>query len=202
MIGIINYGLGNISSIVNMLEHLYLDARVIEAPSSADDVDRYILPGVGAFDRGMEGLATRRLDAFLHEEVKQRGKLVLGICLGMQLLTESSEEGSKPGLGWVPAAAVHLKARAGEKIPNMGWRVVSVARENPLLPMDEENRFYFVHSYGVMCRDPSDVVARVDYAQGAVAGFQHENILGVQFHPEKSHRFGLSLLRRYGAMAA
>jgi len=200
MIGIINYGLGNIGSIVNMLDYLYLDSRVIDGPGESVDIDRYILPGVGSFDRGMQGLSTSRLDEFLKSEVILRGKPLLGICLGMQLLTEGSEEGTLPGLGWVPASTVRLQPRGTEKIPHMGWRAVSVIRENRIMSTDDHSRFYFVHGYGVMCKNEEDVVATVDYAQGFCACFEHKNIFGVQFHPEKSHRFGLSLLRRYGTM--
>lgn len=200
MIGIIDYGLGNIGSIVNMLDYLYLDSIVVDSPCESSAIDRYVLPGVGSFDRGMQGLALRGLDEFLHSEVVVRGKPLLGICLGMQLLTQRSEEGSLPGLGWVSASTVRLQPRGPEKIPNMGWRYVSIARENTLLPLGEDSRFYFVHSYGVQCQKEKDVVATVDFAQGFCACFEKENIFGVQFHPEKSHRFGLSLLQRYGTI--
>lgn len=200
MIGVINPGIGNIGSIVNMLEHLYLDCRVIDGPCDADDVDRYILPGVGAFDRGCEGLARRGLDEFLEKEVHLRGKPILGICLGMQLLTRGSEEGERPGLGWIPASTVRLHPRTGEKCPNMGWREVTALRPSRILPLSERHRFYFVHSFGVICEHSSDVVATINYAQGCCVCFEHEHIFGVQFHPEKSHRFGMALLRRFGGL--
>lgn len=202
MIGVINFGIGNIGSIVNMLDHLYLDSRVVETPGRAvsDTCDRYILPGVGAFDRGMQELTRRGFAEFLDREVRQGGKPLLGICLGMQLLTLSSEEGSLPGLGWVPASTVRLRPRTSEKVPNMGWREVVACRPNRLIPPAETNRFYFVHSYGVDCHDERDVVARLDFAQGVCACFEHGNIFGVQFHPEKSHRFGLGLLQRFGTL--
>jgi glutamine amidotransferase len=197
MIGIVNYGVGNIGSISNMLDHLYLDARVIDEPDAGDDIDRYILPGVGAFDHGREGLASRGLDAFLESEVLIRKKPVLGICLGMQLLTRGSDEGALAGLGWVRAATVRLAPRPSEKIPNMGWREITVVRPGRIVQMGGAHRYYFVHSYGVQCENGQDVVATIDYAQGCCVAFEYENIFGVQFHPEKSHRFGMSLLKRF-----
>jgi glutamine amidotransferase len=120
----------------------------------------------------------------------------------MQLMTRASEEGVQKGLGWINGETVRLIPRTAEKIPNMGWRDISVKRSGALLSADESYRYYFVHSYGVQCADQSDVVATVDYAQGCCACLEHGHLMGVQFHPEKSHRYGMALFRRFEAFGS
>lgn len=202
MIGIVNYGLGNIASVVNMLDHLSVDARILDGPGDWSDIDRFILPGVGSFDRGMKGLTSSGLASALKHAVVDDGRPLLGICLGMQLLTRRSDEGLSPGLAWVPADTVKLQPRPTERVPHMGWREVHVNRNNELITLDNNPRFYFVHGFGVQCDNPKHVVAHVDYAQGFCACFQVGRIYGVQFHPEKSHRFGLDLLQRFASITA
>jgi imidazole glycerol-phosphate synthase subunit HisH len=192
--------IGNFASVLRMVERAGGSARLGEAPASLRQADRIILAGVGAFDRGMANLHQDGWADDLAEAVMHRRVPVLGICLGMQLMCTSSEEGRLPGLGWMDAEVRRFDpARNGRiKVPHMGWNSVTVTRSNPLLPVDDtEQRFYFVHSYYVDCRQPGDVLAHAHHGQSFVAAFNRQNIYGVQFHPEKSHRFGMALLRNF-----
>jgi len=202
-ISIVAYGVGNIASVANMLRHVGADVALASTPDEVRAARKLVLPGVGAFDYGMERLARAGLREPLDEAVLERRTPVLGICLGMQLMCRSSEEGRARGLGWVEAD-VHRFDVADDatlKVPHMGWNVVQVRREDGLLAAAEEGqRFYFVHSYHVQCDEAGDVVATARHGQTFVAAFRRSNIHGVQFHPEKSHRYGMSVLRRYAAL--
>jgi glutamine amidotransferase len=182
-----------------MLQAAGGQSQIITAPAEAIRARRLILPGVGAFDAGMEALEARGWLDVLPALVLKKRVPILGICLGMQMLCRRSDEGSRSGLGWINADVVAFDGAAlGLKVPHMGWAVVDVPRENPLIPMAEgEYRFYHVHKYHVVCDDPQDVMATAKYGTAFVTGVWHQNIFGVQFHPEKSHRFGLSLLARF-----
>jgi len=201
MIAVIDYGMGNMGAIINMLRKLGAEAMATSEPEVVRRAEKLILPGVGAFDMGIKNLLALGLTDVLREEVVEKGKLVLGICLGMQLFTRRSEEGELPGLGWVDAETVRF--RFGEehrklKIPHMGWNVVTVKKQSPLFPRGgDEMRFYFVHSYHVVCGSSSDVLAVTHYGDEFVAALLHRNIIGVQFHPEKSHHFGLEFLKQF-----
>lgn len=200
MITIVNYGMGNLGSIVNMSKKAEVEAVVASAPAEIARAEKLILPGVGAFDHGMRGLTERGLLEPLCELALQQRVPILGICLGMQLMTKSSEEGSLPGLGWIDARTrrFHFPGESGRKIPHMGWNTVEPARAHPLLAgLETDNRFYFVHSYRVECADETDVLGRTDYGGPFTSCFARGNLLGVQFHPEKSHRFGLRLLQHF-----
>lgn len=200
MVTIINYGLGNLGSIENMLRKIGVEAKLASSPEDILAADRLILPGVGAFDEGMRQLAQRGLIEPLRRKVLEQHAPVLGICLGMQLLTEGSAEGSLPGLGFLHARAHRFDfAIQGLKVPHMGWNTLKVCKPGGLFisPLEQEQRFYFVHSYYVTCDDQEDVLATTEYGVEFVSAFQRGNIYGVQFHPEKSHRFGMSLLRRF-----
>jgi glutamine amidotransferase len=205
-ITIVDYGLGNVGSVLNMLRYLGVEAESSADPCEIDRADKLILGGVGAFDAGMERLKQRSLVDPLNEAVMGRGVPVLGICLGMQLMTERSEEGASDGLGWVPGETVRLRDPGADsrlRIPHMGWNEVRILRECPLaegLPSD--SRFYFVHSYHVVCRDAADVVATTEYGGTSCAMLQKGRIFGTQFHPEKSHRFGMTVLRNFASMVA
>jgi glutamine amidotransferase len=198
---IIDYGVGNLGSIQNMLNKLGAQSEIATDARAIERATKIILPGVGAFDSGMAQLNDSGLRASLDTAVLNRGVPVAGICLGMQLMTEESEEGTLPGLGWVSAKTTRFVAAPNEtmKIPHMGWSVVTKSKDSPILDLlDDEPRFYFVHSYHVNCRNRSDVLLTAQY--GSVyfdAAFEYKNILGVQFHPEKSHRFGLALLKAF-----
>jgi glutamine amidotransferase len=202
MIVIADFGLGNISSVRNMLAKV--GCNEVEISRDADRIAsarKLVLPGVGAFDHGMKCLhACGGLDALRHAAV-ERGVPTLGICLGMQLMGKGSDEGVAPGLGWVDAHAVRFTPPTGSalKVPHMGWNTLTVKRPSQLFNDEaaKERRFYFVHSYHVRCRAEADVVATAFHGEEFTAVFAHENLYGVQFHPEKSHRFGMELMSRF-----
>lgn len=201
MITLIDYGAGNLGSVQNMLKKLGTESIIASDIATIERATKLILPGVGAFDAGMAQLNASGLRPALDAAVLDRKVLVAGICLGMQLMTDGSEEGQLPGLGWVPARTVRFMPAADEtmKIPHMGWSVVKRAKRSTVVELlGDEPRFYFVHSYHVDCVNREDVLLTAQY--GSVrfdAGFERENILGFQFHPEKSHRFGMALMKRF-----
>lgn len=198
---IIDYGVGNLGSIQNMLKKLGHQSEIAVDASTIEKATKIILPGVGAFDEGIKQLNQSGLRSSLDQAVLERRVPVAGICLGMQLMTEGSEEGTLPGLGWVPAKTIRFVSSSSEtmKIPHMGWSIVTKSKQSPALELlDDESRFYFVHSYHVNCSDRDDVLLTAQY--GSIrfdAAFECKNILGFQFHPEKSHRFGMTLLKAF-----
>lgn len=200
MITIIDYGMGNLGSILNMLRKIGADAVISSSITDIEKADKLILPGVGAFDAGMRNLAHLNLIQTLKYKVLEKKTPILGICLGMQLMTEKSEEGNFSGLGWFKAETKRFSFNGGNnlKIPHMGWNYLSVVRENNLFrQMAETARFYFVHSYHAVCRDPADVIASTFYGYDFVSSVNRDNIYGVQFHPEKSHKYGMKVLRNF-----
>jgi imidazole glycerol-phosphate synthase subunit HisH len=200
LIGIIDYGLGNINSVRNVVEHVGGSCRIIKTASELDGVTQLILPGVGAFDHGMAGLRQRGFVDALNDLVMGSGLPVLGICLGMQLMCRSSEEGQSQGLGWVDAHVRRIPPSElpALKVPHMGWKSVTLRAKCALFqPHDATHRFYFVHSYHAVCVSPDDIVATVVHGREMTAAFRHGNVFGVQFHPEKSHRFGKALIKRF-----
>lgn len=198
MIVIIDYGLGNLGSIRNMLKKIGVEAEVTSDHVAIRNAGKLILPGVGSFDNGMSNLRELGLIDVLNKKVIEERVPVLGICLGMQLLTRKSEEGSLRGLGWIDAETIRFRSSPQYKVPNMGWNYVHAAKQSPLLKdMYDEPRFYFVHSYYVKCNDPKDELLRSDYGITYTSGVEKENILGVQFHPEKSHKYGMKLLQNF-----
>lgn len=202
-IGILCAHYGNIASIARMVERAGAKPRELRQHSDFNGVNKLILPGVGHFDEGMRLLRYSGLLVPLMESINEKKIPVLGICLGMQLLCSSSEEGMESGLGVVRAVAKRFvfSERKSNKVPHMGWNVVLTARENPLLPiMPDEQRYYFVHSYKVVPDNPAVIIGHTEYGGKFCAAFQQENIFGVQFHPEKSHRFGLELMKRFVAL--
>jgi glutamine amidotransferase len=204
MIIIIDYGMGNVGSILNMLKKVGVEARISSSAEAVRGADKLILPGVGAFDAGMSNLSNSGLRDALDEKVLRQKTPVLGVCLGMQLMTCRSEEGECPGLGWVDGETTLFRFDSdmkGLKIPHMGWNTVTPAANTSLFcGFDEPPRFYFVHSYHVLCRHPSDVVATVHHGFELTAAIERGNIMGVQFHPEKSHRFGMAIYRAFAAL--
>ena len=205
MIVIINYELGNLGSIQNMLHKLGYQSLISNCPKEIEQATKLILPGVGAFDKGMENLHKTGLIPLLNYKVREEKTPILGICLGMQLLTRQSEEGERKqlGLGWIEANTVRFQfgERTTLRIPHMGWNFVEFTANHPLgnnLP--EDPRFYFVHSYHPICDDPSDSFINAVYGYNFVAGIHNKNIFGVQFHPEKSHKYGMQLLHNFAEM--
>ncbi|MBI4705044.1 MAG: imidazole glycerol phosphate synthase subunit HisH [Deltaproteobacteria bacterium] len=200
MIAIIDYGIGNLGSVYNMLRKLGADLRLTAEPAVVASADKLILPGVGAFDEGMRNLAERGLQDALDEAVLQRRTPILGICLGMQLFSRRSEEDVLPGLGWIAADTVRFTFPAGAdqpKVPHMGWNTIQATGEHPLLEGLAEGRFYFVHSFYLRCHDESDVLATSLHGIEFAACLCRGNVVGTQFHPEKSHKFGLRLLGNF-----
>ena len=193
--------MGNLGSILNMLKKIGAEAIISSSPQDISRADKLILPGVGAFDAGLKNLDERGLIPVLQNLVIKKKIPILGICLGMQLMTKSSEEGSRPGFGWIDATTVRFKFGKEEqnlKIPHMGWNVIQWRKESVLFKdMPEEPRFYFVHSYHAVCNDKEDILATTNYGYDFVSAFQKGNIIGVQFHPEKSHKFGMQVLRNF-----
>ena len=199
---IINYGIGNLTSVQNMLKKS--GATNVLISNREDDIihaDKLILPGVGHFDYGMNQLKESGLVPILEKKVHQQKTPILGICLGAQLMTNSSDEGSVPGLGWVEGKTVSFDQsllEKGYKIPHMGWNTVKVINENPLSHgMTLDSRFYFVHSYHMTMNQREDVWLTSHYGYDFCAGFHRDNIYACQFHPEKSHRFGMNLMRNF-----
>lgn len=202
MLTIIDYGVGNLTSIRNMLKKAgYREAVISSREEDIAAADKLILPGVGHFDYGMAQLRESGFFETLNRRVLDDKIPILGICLGAQLLTRGSEEGQAPGLGWVEAQTIRFRSErmgAGLKVPHMGWGEVVLKKDSPLFrDMPEEPRFYFVHTYHIACEEPQDELVSSRYGYDFTAGVERENILGVQFHPEKSHKFGLRLLSNF-----
>jgi imidazole glycerol-phosphate synthase subunit HisH len=201
VIVIVDYGMGNLGSIANMLKKIGARAFVSAVATDIEQADKLILPGVGAFDSGIKQLQALDLIGLLNRKVVEQKTPVLGVCLGMQLLTSKSEEGMLPGLGWIEGKTIRFRIdsrRDNLKVPHMGWNTVDVARPDILFQeMADEPRFYFVHSYHVVCDRSEDVVATTEYGYPFASVIQRENIWAAQFHPEKSHRFGMKLLQNF-----
>jgi len=201
MIVVVDYGMGNIGSILNMLRKAGAKAMLSRQPEDLLQANRLILPGVGAFDAGMHNLLKLGYMENLNYKVLQERTPILGICLGVQLFTRNSEEGQKSGLGWLDAHTVRFTfddASEQYKIPHMGWNNVRICKPTPLFPNPEQSqRFYFVHSYYVQCNNSSDILTRTTYGIEFTSAVCRGNILGVQFHPEKSHRFGLEFFKSF-----
>ena len=200
---VVDCGMGNIGAIENMLRKIGVSCQTTSEPDRIGSASKLILPGVGAFTKGMQKLREFELIEPLNDAVLERGVPVLGICLGMHLLGCGSEEGPGAGLGWIDAKTVRFTFdpdRRGRrlKVPHMGWNTVDPNPNSRLLPPGgREKRFYFVHSYYVVCRDPAHSASTSHYGQDFSSSIQRENIYGVQFHPEKSHRHGMDLFRRF-----
>ena len=197
---IIDYGLGNLNSVGNMISKCGGSPVFIKEVSELSMKERIILPGVGAFNKGMKNLNDRDFIPLLNEAVKVNKVPILGICLGMQLLFDSSEEGNSDGLGWIPGSVIKFsfKNDVNLKIPHMGWNTVEIKKESKLIKMTEkELRFYFVHSYHANCKNKEDILMSTVHGQTFVSAVEKDNIFGAQFHPEKSHRFGMKLLTNF-----
>ena len=206
MIVVIDYGMGNLGSIMNMLKKVGADAVLSSGPADIEKAGKLILPGVGAFDSGVKNLSDFGLIPVLNHKVIEDKTPILGICLGMQLLTKRSEEGNLAGLGWIDAETVKFKfdgiQSVRNKIPHMGWNTVEITQKSWLFDgMYPEPRFYFLHSYHVDCGDEEDILTRTSYGCSFVSSIIRGNIAGVQFHPEKSHKFGMKLLSNFVRLA-
>lgn len=204
MISVIDYGIGNIGSILSMYSKLGIKAISARTPTDLMAARALILPGVGHFDAGMAALRQNGLLEPLRHVVLQKKTPLLGICLGMQMLADSSEEGETPGLGFIPGRNVKLRfpQESTRKVPNMGWLELTNVRMNALFPDPQaEQRFYFVHSYHMCCASADHVAALADYGGLFTAAVNLDNIWGTQFHPEKSHKYGMALLKGFASIA-
>lgn len=198
MIVVVDYGVGNIASVLNMLKKVGAKAKASNLPADLEQADKLILPGVGAFDAGMRTLRASGLIDVLNEQVLSVGKPVMGICLGSQMLGCRSEEGEEAGLGWIDMDIVRFEKRDGRKVPHMGWNYVSPCVEHPILAgLNQESRYYFVHSYYMLPQSIDDTLLVANYGQEFAAGVMKDNIFGFQFHPEKSHKFGMQLFKNF-----
>lgn len=186
-----------------MLKKIGVDAEISSDIKKIKQADKLILPGVGSFDYGMANLQKSGLIPVLNEKVLRQKTPILGICLGMQLMTKKSEEGVRHGFGWIDAETTRFRSDGpmeGKKVPHMGWNTVSVRKENCLISNKDDPRFYFVHSYHVECYDKEDVLAVTSYGAEFVSAFKRENIIGMQFHPEKSHKFGMEVMSKFSRL--
>jgi imidazole glycerol-phosphate synthase subunit HisH len=197
-VSIVDYGIGNTGSICNMFRKLHIPAEVVSDEESLLNAKRLILPGIGAFDACMSALDSSGLRASVLEFAATQ-RLLLGICVGMQMLTLDSEEGNLPGLGLIRAHTRRFPSSDGLRIPHMGWNTIRWSiPDHPLASkLSNEARFYFVHSFRVACESSENSLATCAYGGDFAAAIVSENIAGVQFHPEKSHRFGLQLLSNF-----
>ena len=201
MITIVDYKMGNIASIINMIKKIGYKAMLSSRIEDIEQASKLILPGVGAFDNGMKNLDEMGFIPVLNKKALEDKTPIIGICLGMQLLTERSDEGELPGLGWIKSETVKFKFDNGVKnlkVPHMGWNTVDPKKGSALFSgLEEDNRFYFVHSYHVICKDESDILGKTHYGYDFTSSVHRDNIYGVQFHPEKSHKFGMNLLKNF-----
>lgn len=204
MIGIINYGSGNIGAIANIYKQLKVPHFVSGDVTELRSAERYILPGVGAFDTTMKHLQDSGLIAMLNDEVHGQGKKILGICVGMQILAESSEEGVLAGLGWIAGRVRKIDASnilTQLKLPHMGWNSVVLEGAHPLLQgIEMKTGFYFLHNYFFDAANQQDVQATVQYGSIMPCVVARRNVMGVQFHPEKSHHNGTTIFRNFATL--
>jgi len=201
MITIVDYGMGNLGSIQNMLRRLGAATEVIGDPVKLARAEKILLPGVGAFDIAMNRINESGLRAVLDRKALEQRVPILGICLGMQLLTRGSEEGKLPGLGWMPAVTRRFPCTPDLKVPHMGWNSVTPVRDSPLTQgLEPDTRYYFVHSYYVQVDEARDAVLQARYGVTFDAAVARGNLYGAQFHPEKSHRYGMALLDNFAKL--
>lgn len=200
MIAVLDYGVGNLASVCNMVRKAGGDPRIVRTPADVLQADRLLLPGVGHFDHGMSMLNASGVRDALDEFALVLRRPVLGICLGAQILGRGSEEGKSPGLGWLDMVCERFDVRPGLRVPHMGWSAIVATKPSPLLAGQAANaRFYFVHSYKMRCIDPGIELATAEHAGEFTCAVQQGNIAGTQFHPEKSLRHGLAFMRAFVA---
>lgn len=199
-VSIVDYGLGNLGSVVNMFKRAGTSAKTVSTPEEIQSSKRVLLPGVGAFDEGMIRLHNLDLVAPLREFAAS-GRPLLGICLGMQLLFDGSEEGEAAGIGLVPGYSARFAENGGLRVPHMGWNTIEPTRADSLIDgIPDGSRFYFVHSYHVVPQRAEDRLAVTEYGRAFASMIRAGNIMGAQYHPEKSHTFGMAILRNFASI--
>jgi glutamine amidotransferase len=196
---VIDIDMGNAGSVVNMIRKVGGNPLLTRDKFKIADANKLILPGDGAFDTGMLHLEKFDLLDLLVDKVIKKKTLFLGVCVGLQLLTKKSEEGKKAGLGWIEAETIRFKfLNKNLRVPHMGWNTVDTNRQSKLFKnMPKNSRFYFVHSYHLVCHDNKDIVTTTNYGYDFVSSVEKDNIFGVQFHPEKSHKYGMQLYTNF-----
>lgn len=204
MIAIVDYGSGNVAAIADIFKRLKVPHSITRDHTELRKADRYVLPGVGAFDTTMRTLRESGLVELLNEEVLGRSKKILGVCVGMQILGDSSDEGVLPGLGWISGHIRRIDPttiNALPKLPHMGWNAVQLKSPQPLLNgVDLEKGFYFLHSYYFDAADAANIIATVDYGTELPCAVATGNVFGLQFHPEKSHANGVAVFRNFSLL--
>ena len=200
-VGILSCGPANVGSVVNMVRRIGHDCELISNKNLLSGVDKLIFPGVGSFDNALSELEKAEMVAALEERVVAHGVPILGICIGMQLFMQSSEEGAKDGFGWIKGRVKrfnNLKIEPNMKVPHIGWNYVIPKEEHWLIsPQEPRSKFYFLHSYFVKCDDKNNEVGITKYGVEFSSLIQKDNIVGAQFHPEKSYRYGLNLMKKF-----
>lgn len=202
MIAVVDYGLGNVMAFVNIYQRLGIDVCAAKKPEEIRESSKIILPGVGAFDWAMDRLGYSGLRDELDKQVLIEKKPILGICVGMQIMSNRSEEGELPGLGWVNSEVIKFyHAGSTLRLPHMGWNNAFIPSVNVLFAGMADPSFYFLHSYYIQLVDESNAIANSNYGFDFTSAFQFENVYGVQFHPEKSHSWGVQLLKNFSEFA-
>ncbi|MBX9574767.1 MAG: imidazole glycerol phosphate synthase subunit HisH [Caulobacteraceae bacterium] len=204
MITIVDYGLGNVGAFANVYKRMNVPVRLARSAEVLADAERIILPGVGSFDHAMDLLEASGMRDTLDELVTTRRTPVLGVCVGMQILGSSSDEGSAAGLGWIPGHVRHFGRLHGNEprpLPHMGWNDVRPVADQPLfVGLETDSRFYFLHSFYFECGEVGDVAATSEYGPGFASSVRRGNVYGAQFHPEKSHHWGARLLKNFAEL--
>ena len=203
MIGIIDYGVGNIKAFANIYKNFAMPYKIVKSIADLDEVSKLILPGVGSFDHAMQSLKNSGMREKLDELVLEKKLPVIGICVGMQMLAKGSDEGSLSGLGWINGVVKKFDKTkiVDAPLPHMGWNNLNIQSSTKLVHnLEVDPRFYFLHSYYFQCNDKNDVVATANYGEEFECIVNHENIYGIQCHPEKSHHNGMQLLKNFGEL--
>lgn len=202
MIAIVDYGMGNLGSMLNMFKRLGVRASIESKTEHICRAEKLVLPGVGAFDTAMQKInALPGLREVLERKARVEKVPILGVCLGMQILVDSSEEGRHAGLGWIPGRALRFPKQDGLKVPHMGWNIAKINFPSSLtVNLENESRYYFVHSYYVEVENPQHSIMHSYYGVAFDSAIGRDNIFGVQFHPEKSHGFGMNVLKNFAVL--
>ena len=201
MIGIINYGLGNVKAFKNIYDRLNISSSIIEEPSDLKKVNKFILPGVGSFDSAMQLFTKNNFHRYVEELIFEEKIPILGICIGMHIMTLSSEEGNLPGLGWIDAKVKKFKFNNKQyPLPHLGWNEIEVISNSPILKDIIDSEFYFLHSYYCELNNKTLLLSTSHYGDFFCSSFYKENIYGIQFHPEKSHTSGLRILENFAKL--
>lgn len=202
MIAIIDYGVGNIKAFANIYKNFEMSYKIAKNVNDLNDITKIILPGVGSFDHAIESLEKSGMKDRLDELVLKYKIPVIGICVGMQMLAKESEEGNLLGLGWIDAKVKKFDENKVEgPLPHMGWNNLEIKKESPLfLNLEEIPRFYYLHSYYFECHNNDNIIGKATYGEEFTCMVNHENIYGIQCHPEKSHHNGMTLLKNFGEL--